>query len=77
MFPDVFDSFWALWTPIWAFGHALSPTRDQEVVFCKLVVKPFSHPIQHNVKGCQLGLPLFLVRVRVRVRVRGSWQKYA
>ena len=24
MFPDDFDAFWALWTPIWVLGHPLN-----------------------------------------------------
>ena len=24
MFPDGFDAFWALWTPIWVLGHPLN-----------------------------------------------------
>ena len=26
MFPDGFDAFWALQTPIWVLGHLLNPS---------------------------------------------------
>ena len=29
MFPDGFDAFWALQTPIWVLGHLLNPSGLQ------------------------------------------------
>ena len=57
MFTDGFDTFWALWTPIWVFGHSMNRSSlrggfGDLAVFGEFGVK--NHPEQ-QVSECVWG----------------------